>query len=155
TTSWDCTLRFWDPQTGRERQRQHAPAEDAVFLRLLPDGKAYLARNADQRLGLYDVDTGGQLAVLRGQKGYEDFALAPDRKTLAVVDSENKTVRLVDPATGGVRATLPGVGTGFMGLSFAPDSRTLVAWEGDRTVTVWDVAAGRKRRQFRGPSDWL
>ena len=101
---------------------------------------------------VHDLVSGEQLAVLRGHDSSYHSALSPDRQTLASVNAD-KAVRLLDPATGAVRHTLFSVKEGVSGMCFTPDARKLVVWDDDRIVTVWDVATGKKRRQFIGPAE--
>jgi hypothetical protein len=76
------------------------------------------------------------------------FALSPDRKTLAAVNADSE-ICLLDPATGTVRHALTkATGKHNVSVSFTADSRTLVVRDEDHLVTVWDVASGKKRRQF-------
>ncbi len=152
TSSVDGTLRFWDPLIGRERDRRPAPVHFLSAPRLLADGQNYLTLGSDWMYRLHDLATGKELAVLRGHTAHSPFALSPDRKTLAAVDAD-KTVRLIDPATGKVRHTLMKVKEYVSGMSFTPDSRTLVVWNADRVVTVWDSGTGQQVRRFDGPTN--
>jgi hypothetical protein len=100
---------------------------------------------------LHDLVSGEELAVLRGHEAGYTFALSPDRNTLASA-KDNKEVCLLDPATGAVRHKLTRVKHYVLGMSFSEDGRTLVMWDADWIVTVWDVATGKKRREFHGPT---
>jgi hypothetical protein len=52
------------------------------------------------------------------------------------------------------RHTLMKVDEYLAGMSFTPDGRTLVIWDADRRVTVWDAATGKKLRQFAGRAEY-
>jgi WD40 repeat protein len=148
TSGYDDTLRFWDRATGRELRQHSVTAPLSSYPQLRPDGRTYLAAGNDRTYRLHDLTTGNELAVLRGQEAYLPFALSPDRKALAAVNADNE-VRLLDPATGTVRHTLTKTTNKYtLSLSFTADSRALVVRDEDHLVTVWDVASGKKRRQF-------
>jgi WD40 repeat protein/DNA-directed RNA polymerase specialized sigma24 family protein len=116
TTSHDGTLRIWDPATGRELDRRAMTADSFRFLQLQPDGRTYVATGADRVYRLHDLGTRNELAVLRGHEAYFPFTLSPDRKTLASMNAD-KTVRLLDPATGEIRHTLTRVKRRVSGMS--------------------------------------
>jgi hypothetical protein len=85
----------------------------------------------------------GQLRVLKmsGQLG-ESFmyaAFAPDGKTLATV-SNRQTLELWDPKTGAERfsETKPTGGSNIGLLIFSPDSRWVVAWDGQGPLKMRD-----------------
>jgi hypothetical protein len=152
TAGWDRVLLFWDPGTGRLRRRRVESADEFSIPQLLPDGKRYLVVGADKLLRLGELDTGKELRAFRWHVNGHDFALAPDGRTFAEAVPDARDIRLLDAATGKELHTLRGAQPFAGGFTFAPDSRTLFAWSEDRTVTVWDVATGRKRRQFPGPT---
>ncbi len=109
---------------------------------------------------VWDVSKGVELNRLTGHLNVSSMAFTPDGKTLAVGDGTN-TIRLWDVAARKVTATLVGkkasdqtrgVDDAITGLAFTPDGKTLlsVGDYGDGTVRVWDVEAGKERRQFKG-----
>ncbi len=146
TTGGDGTLRVWDAATGRELRRRAVPGLD----RALPGGTTYLAVGDDKGWRAHDLETGKELAVLRGHERNHS-ALSPDRRALATCGPD-RVIRLIDPATGRTRHELMKVDEAPAGMSFSSDGRLLVAWHADKSVTVWDAATGKKLRQFAGPA---
>src|SRR5205085_2339463 len=143
----DGTLRFWDAVSGRALRKRSVSAR----ARLLPDGQSYLSVGSDNQFRLHDLATGKEQAILRGHEAHYFFALSVDHKRLASWGRE-RTVRLLDPATGKPRHTLLKIEEAVLGMSFTSDGRLLVVWGPDKTVTVWDAATGKKLREFVGPT---
>ena len=73
-----------------------------------------------------------------------NVAFAPDGKTLASGSSDN-SIKLWDPATGTLRATLLGHTRPVSSVAFAPDGRTLASGSNDNSVKLWDPATGMLR----------
>ena len=72
-------------------------------------------------------------------------AFSPDGRLLATA-SDDRTVRLWDPATGEHRRTLTGHTSWVREVAFSPDGRLLATASDDRTVRLWDPATGEHRR---------
>jgi hypothetical protein len=108
------------------------------------------------------------LTTLREQRRFTDllppygvFDVTPDGKTaVGVVSGKDaaavlRTLALVDLATGRELHRLAEHSQRICGTTFSPDGRTLVVCCIDHTAHVWDIASGRKLRQFplAGPAD--
>src|SRR5262245_654511 len=71
-------------------------------------------------------------------------AFSPDGKTLAVA-SQTGIVRLWEPVSGHLRASLQGHTASVRCVSFSPDGKTLASASDDRTVRLWDTATGQEK----------
>jgi WD40 repeat protein len=61
------------------------------------------------------------------------------RKTIASAGSD-KTVKLWDAQTGGLRRTLTGHTEWVTSVAFSPDGKTLARASDDQTVRLWDAS---------------
>lgn len=119
-----------------------------------PDGKR-LAMGAgwvDQPYGelrLWDTDKGRMIATVPAAKGLRSVAYSTDNKNLASGELDG-TVKLRDPKTGEVRATLNGHTVGVNSVAFSPDGKWLAAARLDNFVTVWDVGRRKQRLRLKG-----
>jgi WD40 repeat protein len=75
-------------------------------------------------------------------------ACSPDGRLLAVAEPESGTVRLLDTATGKLRAEFAGHRHGVHAVAFSPDGKTLASGGEGGVVYLWDVT---DLRPPRGP----
>jgi WD40 repeat protein len=134
--------KLWDVETGREKM-----SFEGRFA-LSPDGKTLATSRTGGAIQLWDVGTGKEGARLEGHKGTVfALAFAPDGKTLASGPSAggltgnepDKTIKIWDVEKGKERATLVGHLKGIYSVTFAPDSKTLVAADFNGSMKLWDV----------------
>jgi WD40 repeat protein len=81
-------------------------------------------------------------------------AYSPDGELLAT-GSADKTVKLWEPATGKLLATLEGHTDGVAGLAFSADSKQLASASYDKSVRLWDVTKRHEVRTFLGHKNWV
>jgi WD40 repeat protein len=112
--------------------KEVAGAQPGLARQLLVE--AYRIQPTDEALG--GLLNGSSIPGVLHIPGLEGVAFAPNRAMLAVATDTG--VRLLNPATGGLIATMSR-GNGMVGtLAFAPDGRTLAA-AGRDGVWLWDV----------------
>ena len=107
-----------------------------------PDGKTLATASRDGTAKLWNAETGGLLAILKGHKGrVHRLAFSPNGQTLAT-GSDDKTAKLWDVATGQLKATLQHRGT-VWSISFSADSKLIVtASDNEKDANVWNTEKG-------------
>jgi WD40 repeat protein len=74
---------------------------------------------------------------------YSCEAWSPDGRLLAVAEEQSGDIRLLEIASGAVRAVLTGHRQGVHGLAFSPDGKMLASGGEDNVCILWDVTGAR------------
>jgi WD40 repeat protein len=144
----------------------------APGLAFSPDGKQLVVPGPGtpgNTLVFLDLATGKELRKIESPRPISSFAFSPDGRTLAA-ESNDRTITLWEVASGKERNRLgtpvaerqggngqmggvlviEGLGggdpiepAGAVGVTYAPDGRSLAVRGADRQVHFWDVAAGK------------
>jgi RNA polymerase sigma factor (sigma-70 family) len=118
-----------------------------------PDGKT-LATADRHMVRFFDLATGRvrELPRPEGQGvGLQPLIFSPDGKTLAATGGGQKTIRLMEVATGKTIRTieLDGKREPVRALLFTHDSKRVISAHEDGYVRFWDAATGAKANEFR------
>jgi WD40 repeat protein len=114
----------------------------------VPNGTVYditfgdnlmVTAHSDSTVRLWDIQTGGQRAILRGHSGpVRTVTFTPDGTILATAGDDN-TIRLWDPLDGAEIALMEGHEAPVTALAFSPDGTLLASASADSTIRLWDV----------------
>ena len=103
-----------------------------------PDEKTLASGSKDNKVRLWNVETGVNTKTLVGHSDYvNSVCFSPDGKTLAS-GSDDKTVRLWNVETGENTKTLTGKLYYVNSVCFSPDGKTLAFGTKSHTVCLWD-----------------
>src|SRR5439155_13277581 len=140
--------KIWDTATGKEITTLTGHQDAVQSLAFSADGKklastsASSTSTADQKLPdavkIWDVATWEEKVKLRDNEGrFSGATFSPDGKVLAALGS---SLKLWDTATGKVLGTIR-ENVGLNGLTFSPDSKTLVLASASRVddpIRLWN-----------------
>src|SRR5207249_6854737 len=110
--------------TGREVRRLAGHQQPAHTLAFSPDGLTLLSVSNEQVIQ-WEAATGRELRQWKHLRITAALAVSPDRKTLATVagETEDRTIRLWDAATGKQLQRLKGHSRAVMALAFSADGK--------------------------------
>jgi eukaryotic-like serine/threonine-protein kinase len=167
------TLARWDAVTRRPRRTLEVSPDVVIALAYNRDGTrlAAVVAGVIRSVQIWDLTTEHDPVVITDwREGLASVTFSPDGKLLATgggnppeiiqvpagksvpPESDARTIRLWDPATGKeVRALRGHVGS-IYALAFSPDGTTLATAGADRDVRIWDVATGEPRVTLHGHS---
>src|SRR5262249_29586839 len=143
------TVKTWDVATRRLLLSWQAENSELSGLAYQSDGASLVSGSGDTGLvKRWDAATGQlQATLVTDLAGLRSVRLSPDGK---LATSNGREVRLRDPATGAADIVLsPGADEADQGkihlLAFFVDGRRIASANYSGTVTVWDVATGKRK----------
>jgi WD40 repeat protein len=112
-----------------------------------PDGRRFLTGGSGETVYVWDVATGGRVAVLQHEARAQAAAFSPDGRII-VTGCTDGTFRLWEAATGRPRPGPPHRHRDEVwAVAFSPDGRTLLTGGEDGSAWLWDTATGRPRSE--------
>jgi hypothetical protein len=136
---------------------------DTDNLLFSPDSQYLIEGRSFAPMRLFQVSTGRefirfQLTPNEASKAglLSCMACSPDNRLLAIAEEDSSTIRILELASGQVRAQFAGHHHGVHGLSFSPDGKTLASGGEDNVVFLWDVTGAKTipARAEKLPSWW-
>jgi WD40 repeat protein len=141
---WDAKLRSAIEKTGLPKPLRTFPVRSpgvCVNVAFSPDGKRIAIGDTEYTVKIWEVETGKELATLRGHSGdVYTVAFSPLDGRWVASAGEDSTVKVWDSHSGKLIRSFRGH-TGLVNsLAFTLDGQRLVTGSRDRTVKFWDVA---------------
>lgn len=152
TASWDGTIKMWETRSGKS-VRQFPSAgrlADVNGIDVSADGRFLLAGCDDNRVHLWDIQTGKERKSLAGHQGFVyGVAFSPDGRQALSGGATDNTMILWDLQTGKAVRRFQGIGGQLRTVAFSPDGRKAIC-AGEATLRLWDLQTGREIQRFQG-----
>ncbi len=151
-----CNLHIHDATTGkllRTLRSTRLPEEDKIHnnhLLFSPDSEYLIQARFPLPMRVAHVSSGRVISRFyanpeKKNKNYwfSCMACSPDNRLLAAAEYGSGIIRLLEIASGKVRAEFAGHRHGVHGLDFSPDGKTLASGGKDNVVYLWDVTGAK------------
>jgi WD40 repeat protein len=155
----DHAVTVLDADTGRELGILGRHSEEIWAMTFSPDGRRLASASNDGTVKVWNWDATRlgpspeePIVTLnaRVSNGFgERVQFTPDGRGL-VTGGEKRTVKIWDPATGGVLNTLPGHTGDVLCVAVSRDGRWIASGSEDTTVRLWDASTGEPLLKLRG-----
>ena len=145
----DSTVRIWDASTGKLLTTMRGHTESVFSVAFNPDGKQVASISFDGTLKTWDVENGKLLLDRPADKGSSSVSYSHDGKQ--VVTACYYKVQVWDSYAGNMIHEFKDSSLRY--ASFAPGDKTIITSYNNGNSVLWDVASGKKIRQFFGHSN--
>ncbi len=146
----EARLSIWDPVSGKQLRRHATYIGSSTVLRYSPDGKTLLASASRGVFQSWDTASGKRLGLTRGPDCFpRSIAFTGDKVLAAGI--KDQAICLWEVSSGRELSPRDQHTAGITGLAFTADGKEVLSV--GECVRWWDLARGRKVRQFAPRSD--
>ncbi len=130
--------------------------QDKVYaVAVSPDGQLLASAGTDDKLRLWNMQTGRLINVLEGHSNWiTDVRFSPTGKWLAS-SSWDGTIKIWDSNTGAQVRTLLGHKRQVRTLAYAPNGKLLASGGTNNNIILWDPISGEAKGAFDGHINWI
>ncbi|MBD2569157.1 P-loop NTPase fold protein [Anabaena lutea] len=141
----DGTVEIWDVLTGTKWVTCQGGHDYYVFsVSFSPDGQTLASGGRDNKIKLWEVETGKEIRTLTGHDGSVfSVSFSPDGQTLASGSDDGK-IKLWKLETGEEIPILTGHDGSVRSISFSPNGQTLASGSDDGKIKLWKLETGEK-----------
>jgi len=162
SASTDGSVKWWDPDQGKELQSWSFPLTMALSLSLNQSNDTLAAGFGDGVIRLFRLGANSVPKTLGGHQGaVTGVAFDPTGARLASCGNDQRAILWTLSEKGATSIQLVGSKAPLSAIAFAPQGTLVAAAGADRVIRVWDTnkteASGSRleRMSFRGHTDWV
>lgn len=124
-------------------------------LAMAPHNNAVISGSKDQKLKIWDIETGECLATLEGHEGpVSSIDVSPNGR-FVVSGSGDKTLRLWELETGRCIYKMEGHKYGVEYAKFTPDGRRIISASRDSQIRIWERKTGHRIYSLTSHTDLI
>jgi len=141
TGSNDKSVIVWDATTGKIQRVFQGHLKEVICVAIRPDGQQIASASEDGSIRLWPLATSDeQKSVTDATDNLWTVAYSPDGRTFATGGAD-RTIRVYDTNSGKLLTKLEGHKGAVTALAFLTPN-LLATTSGDKTLKIWDIAAG-------------
>jgi RNA polymerase sigma factor (sigma-70 family) len=162
-------IHLYDRGSGELRSKLQGHLTPVVGLAFTPNSQTLVSRGVvffgarsgepgeseTKHVRVWDLATGKLRRSLAEGTHPSHLALSPDGRTTASTGLIEKTILLVEAATGGPRGELTGNKETVFDIAYSPDGRTVASAGMDGTVRLWDAFTLQEIGRLEGHRGWV
>lgn len=146
--SMDLSVRFWDTATGQQLLKLDGHTSLVTCVAFVPESKKAISGSLDGTVIVWDLATGKEIQQFEFKKAYVNaLSVSADGKFALV--GANGEIHSVNLDTG-KEVLLGSHAAAVTSVAFSKDGTQALSGSDDRTVRLWDLAAGRMLREMKG-----
>ena len=152
----DAKINLWDAKTGEYLMTLEPDYESITSasmyiysIAFFPDSKSIVYSSSDGTLRIWDVDRNEEKRTFGGNGDSLRVSVSPNGKTLATYNDSDRTIRILESATGLPLQTIPGhTGEIVRFIMYASHGRTLACLSRPGDFQLWDLNTNTLIKSF-------
>ncbi len=141
------SIEIWDVISGRKMLTLAGHDQGTNDVAFNSDGTQLVSVGQDQKIKLWDLNSGDEILTLVDDAPFYTLAISPDGSQIAT-GGRDGLAKVWDVESGEILLTLTGHTDVVSFVAFSPDSKFLATSSFDGTTRIWDISP-------EGISEWL
>ena len=144
---FDGSIEIWDLTFAQKTLTLAGHDQGTGEVAFYSNGTQLVSVGQDQKIKIWDVNSGNELLILEDTAPFYTLAISPDGSQIAT-GGRDGLAKVWDIESGEILFTLTGHTEIVSFVAFSPDSKYLATSGSDQTTKIWDISP-------EGISEWL
>ena len=144
---FDGSIEIWDLTSAQKTLTLAGHDQGTGEVAFYSNGTQLVSVGQDQKIKIWDVNSGNELLILEDTAPFYTLAISPDGSQIAT-GGRDGLAKVWDIESGEILFTLTGHTEIVSFVAFSPDSKYLATSGSDQTTKIWDISP-------EGISEWL